>query len=109
VHSTRWQTGEILLTSMDTDGVQEGFDCELTRAISCATHIPVIASGGAGKPEHFLRVFEEGQADAVEAQSLFQLAEGGEVGHRIRQPEPARNRLMTGGESGVLFPGLQLS
>nr|MDQ2898418.1 imidazole glycerol phosphate synthase subunit HisF [Acidobacteriota bacterium] len=45
--------GEILLTSMDTDGVQEGFDCELTRAVSRATRIPIIASGGAGKPEDF--------------------------------------------------------
>ena len=46
--------GEMLLTSMDTDGVQTGFDCDLTRAVSRATHIPVIASGGAGKPEDFL-------------------------------------------------------
>ena len=52
--------GEILLTSMDTDGVQDGFDCALTRAVSRATHIPVIASGGAGKPEHFVRVLTEG-------------------------------------------------
>jgi len=63
--------GEILLTSMDTDGVQDGFDCELTRAISRATRIPVIASGGAGKPEHFRRVFEEGEADAALAASVF--------------------------------------
>ncbi|MGD0050016.1 MAG: imidazole glycerol phosphate synthase subunit HisF, partial [Bryobacteraceae bacterium] len=48
--------GEILLTSMDTDGVQDGFDCPLTRAVSSATRIPIIASGGAGKPEHFVRV-----------------------------------------------------
>ena len=48
--------GEILLTSMDTDGVQEGFDCPLTRAVSRATHIPVIASGGAGKPVALHRV-----------------------------------------------------
>lgn len=63
--------GEILLTSMDTDGVQHGFDCELTRAVSRATHIPVIASGGAGEPEHFVRVFEEGEADAALAASIF--------------------------------------
>ncbi len=63
--------GEILLTSMDTDGVQEGFDCRLTRAVSEATHIPVIASGGAGKPEHFVRVFAEGAADAALAASIF--------------------------------------
>ena len=48
--------GEILLTSMDTDGVQHGFDCPLRCAVSHATHIPVIASGGAGKPETFGRV-----------------------------------------------------
>lgn len=63
--------GEILLTSMDTDGVQEGFDCALTRAVSRATRIPVIASGGAGKPEDFLRVFLEGEADAALAASIF--------------------------------------
>jgi len=63
--------GEILLTSMDTDGVQEGFDCALTCAVSRATHIPVIASGGAGKPEDFLRVLTEGEADAALAASIF--------------------------------------
>jgi cyclase len=63
--------GEILLTSMDTDGVQTGFDCELTRAVSRATHIPVIASGGAGKPEHFVRVLTDGRADAALAASIF--------------------------------------
>jgi cyclase len=63
--------GEILLTSMDTDGVQGGFDCNLTRTVSHATHIPVIASGGAGKPEDFARVFSEGEADAALAASIF--------------------------------------
>jgi len=63
--------GEILLTSMDTDGVQQGFDCELTRGVSRATHIPVIASGGAGKPEDFARVLTEGEADAALAASIF--------------------------------------
>lgn len=63
--------GEILLTSMDTDGVQDGFDCELTSAVSRATRIPVIASGGAGKPEHFLKVLTEGEADAALAASIF--------------------------------------
>jgi cyclase len=63
--------GEILLTSMDTDGVQTGFDCELTRAVSRATHIPVIASGGAGGPDDFVRVFSEGEADAALAASIF--------------------------------------
>jgi cyclase len=63
--------GEILLTSMDSDGVQQGFDCELTRAISRATRVPIIASGGAGKPEDFLRVLAEGEADAALAASVF--------------------------------------
>jgi cyclase len=63
--------GEILLTSMDTDGVQTGFDCELTRAVSRATRIPVIASGGAGKPEDFIRVLTDGEADAALAASIF--------------------------------------
>jgi cyclase len=63
--------GEILLTSMDTDGVQDGFDCELTRAVSHTVHIPVIASGGAGKPQDFERVLTEGEADAALAASIF--------------------------------------
>jgi imidazole glycerol-phosphate synthase subunit HisF len=63
--------GEILLTSMDTDGVQTGFDCSLTREVSRSVRIPVIASGGAGKPEDFLKVFEEGEADAALAASIF--------------------------------------
>jgi imidazole glycerol-phosphate synthase subunit HisF len=63
--------GEILLTSMDTDGVQTGFDCELTRAVAAATTIPVIASGGAGKPEDFAEVLSSGQADAALAASIF--------------------------------------
>jgi cyclase len=56
---------------MDTDGVQTGFDCELTRAVAQATSIPVIASGGAGKPEDFTKVFSEGNADAALAASIF--------------------------------------
>jgi cyclase len=63
--------GEILLTSMDTDGVQDGFDCALTAAVSRATRVPVIASGGAGKPEHFVRVLTDGCADAALAASIF--------------------------------------
>lgn len=70
-HGEALGAGEILLTSMDTDGVQDGFDCELTRTVSRATHIPVIASGGAGKPEHFTRVLTEGEADAALAASIF--------------------------------------
>ncbi len=61
--------GEILLTSMDTDGVQTGFDCSLTLAVREATQIPVIASGGAGKPEDFLEVLAN--ADAALAASIF--------------------------------------
>ena len=63
--------GEILLTSMDADGTQAGFDCELTRTIADALHIPVIASGGAGGPEHIAEVFLEGHADAALAASIF--------------------------------------
>jgi cyclase len=63
--------GEILLTSMDTDGVRGGFDCDLTRAVSRATRVPVIASGGAGKPDDFTRVLTDGEADAALAASIF--------------------------------------
>ena len=63
--------GEILLTSMDTDGVQQGFDCALTATVSQTTRIPVIASGGAGKPEDFGRVLTDGRADAALAASIF--------------------------------------
>ncbi|MGH9398599.1 MAG: imidazole glycerol phosphate synthase subunit HisF [Terriglobia bacterium] len=63
--------GEILLTSMDADGTKNGFDCELTAAISNTVHIPVIASGGAGKPQHFADVFLRGAADAALAASIF--------------------------------------
>jgi len=63
--------GEILLTSMDRDGTRSGFDCELTAAVSCAVSVPVIASGGADKPEDFLAVFEQGRADAALAASIF--------------------------------------
>lgn len=63
--------GEILLTSMDRDGTASGFDCELTRTISEAVGIPVIASGGAGCPEDFVEVFQRGRADAALAASIF--------------------------------------
>ena len=63
--------GEILLTSMDGDGTQGGYDVVLTRAIANAVGIPVIASGGAGKPEHFAQVLTLGRADAALAASLF--------------------------------------
>ena len=67
--------GEILLTSMDCDGVKNGYDLELTRAVSENVGIPVIASGGAGKMEHFYDAFTKGSADAVLAASLFHFGE----------------------------------
>ncbi len=67
--------GEILLTSMDCDGTKNGYDIELTRMVSENVSIPVIASGGAGKMEHFYDAFAEGKADAVLAASLFHFKE----------------------------------
>ena len=63
--------GEFLLTSMDCDGTENGFDLDLTRTISEKVNVPVIASGGAGKPEHFLEAFTKGKADAALAASVF--------------------------------------
>lgn len=67
--------GEILLTSMDTDGCKGGFDLELLRAVCSVVTIPVIASGGCGRLEHFSQVFEETEADAALAASLFHFQE----------------------------------
>jgi cyclase len=67
----RLGAGEILLTSMDRDGTRGGFDCPLTKAVSEAVRIPVIASGGAGSAQHFAEVFDEGHADAALAASIF--------------------------------------
>lgn len=67
--------GEILLTSMDRDGTCDGYDLELTRTISEAVNIPVIASGGAGNPEHLYRALTEGKADAALAASIFHYGE----------------------------------
>ena len=67
----RMGAGEILLTSMDFDGTKDGYDIELTRQVSQAVGIPVIASGGAGKMEHFFQALTEGRADAVLAASVF--------------------------------------
>ncbi|MDO8093912.1 MAG: HisA/HisF-related TIM barrel protein, partial [Candidatus Brocadiales bacterium] len=67
--------GEILLTSMDMDGTKDGYDLELTRAMSEALEIPIIASGGAGKLEHFYDVFAIGKADAALAASIFHYGE----------------------------------
>jgi imidazole glycerol-phosphate synthase subunit HisF len=68
--------GEILLSSMDRDGTQEGFDCELTREVSSAVRIPVIASGGAGNAKHFTEIFQYGAADAALAASIFHFGLG---------------------------------
>ncbi|MED4312947.1 imidazole glycerol phosphate synthase subunit HisF [Heyndrickxia coagulans] len=67
----RLGAGEILLTSVDTDGVKDGFDLPLTKAVAGAVKIPVIASGGCGKPEHFAEVFKETGASAALAASIF--------------------------------------
>lgn len=67
--------GEILLTSMDSDGTKDGYDIELTAAVSGAVGIPVIASGGAGNLQHMVDVLEEGKADAVLAASIFHFGE----------------------------------
>jgi len=63
--------GEFLVTSMDRDGTKDGYDIELTRAISERVNVPIIASGGAGTPKHLLDVFTEGKADAALAASIF--------------------------------------
>ncbi len=72
---SRRGAGEIMLTSMDRDGSRDGFDCALTRAVARAVDIPVIASGGVGKLEHFAQGIIEGEADAVLAASVFHFGE----------------------------------
>ena len=67
--------GEVLLTSMDRDGTKDGFDIELTRAISSAVEVPVIASGGVGNLSHLSEGIIEGGADAVLAASIFHFGE----------------------------------
>lgn len=71
----RLGAGEILLTSMDCDGTKAGYDLELTRAVAETVRIPVIASGGAGKPEHFYEALADAKAEAVLAASLFHYKE----------------------------------
>jgi len=75
VRAQQLGAGEILLTSMDRDGTRDGYDIELTRAVSDAVRIPVIASGGAGRVEHFYDALVEGRASAVLAASLFHFGE----------------------------------
>ncbi|QGQ48051.1 imidazole glycerol phosphate synthase subunit HisF [Metabacillus sediminilitoris] len=67
--------GEILLTSMDSDGEKNGFNLALNKAVSEAVSVPVIASGGAGNAEHFLQAFQDGKADAALAASIFHYKE----------------------------------
>ncbi len=83
VQAEQLGAGEIMLTSMDRDGTKSGFDCELTRAIATSVNIPVIASGGAGEPRHFVEVFQQGAADAALAASVFHF--GLESVHAIKQ------------------------
>jgi cyclase len=71
----RLGAGEILLTSMDRDGTKDGFDIPLTRAVTSAVNIPVIASGGAGELEHFAEAVIDADADAVLAASVFHYGE----------------------------------
>lgn len=73
--ATKLGAGEILLTSIDTDGTKEGFNVELTKRVSRAVSVPIIASGGAGKLEDFAEIFEKGNADAALAASLFHFGE----------------------------------
>ncbi len=75
IEAEKLGAGEILLTSMDRDGTRDGYDIELTRTVSESVGIPVIASGGAGKMEHFYQALTEGKADAVLAASLFHYRE----------------------------------
>ncbi|MBP1557846.1 MAG: imidazole glycerol phosphate synthase subunit HisF [Oscillospiraceae bacterium] len=85
--------GEILLTSMDADGTKNGYDIELTDAIAKAVNVPVIASGGCGKLEHFSEVFKKTGADAALAASLFHYGEltvGQVKQHLIENGIPAR-------------------
>ncbi|WP_199621568.1 imidazole glycerol phosphate synthase subunit HisF [Paenibacillus alkalitolerans] len=82
IHAVEWAkeaerlgAGELLLTSMDADGTKDGFDLPLTRAVSESVGIPVIASGGAGRVEHFSQVFTDGKADAGLAATIFHYKE----------------------------------
>ncbi|MGA3112144.1 MAG: imidazole glycerol phosphate synthase subunit HisF [Candidatus Bathyarchaeia archaeon] len=71
LQAERLGAGEFLVTSMDRDGTKDGYDIELTRAISERVNVPIIASGGAGTPQHLLEVFTQGKADAALAASIF--------------------------------------
>ena len=75
IEAERLGAGEILLTSMDRDGTKDGFDIDLTRAVTGSVNIPVIASGGAGELDDFAEVIIEADADAVLAASVFHFGE----------------------------------
>lgn len=75
IKAEKMGAGEVLLTSMDCDGTKDGYDIELTKTVSNAVNIPVIASGGAGRLEHFYEVLQEASADAALAASLFHYRE----------------------------------
>lgn len=75
VKAEKLGAGEILLTSMDADGTKAGYDLDLTKAVAESVSIPVIASGGAGKPEHFYEALADAKAEAVLAASLFHYKE----------------------------------
>jgi imidazole glycerol phosphate synthase subunit HisF len=94
--------GEILLTSMDSDGMRAGFDCELTAAVSEAVSIPVIASGGAGTVAHFADVFGRGKADAALAAASFTSASPAPARSKKSWPAPAFR------EASMLIPSIDL-
>lgn len=91
----RLGAGEILLTSIDRDGTGSGFDCVLTAAVARAVSVPVIASGGAETPEHFVEVFEQGLADAALAASIF---------HENRLPIPRLKQKLAARGISVRLP-----
>lgn len=77
IEAVRLGAGEILLTSMNNDGTKDGFALDITRAVSEAVNVPVVASGGAGTMAHFVDIFNEGKADAALAASIFHYKEIG--------------------------------
>jgi imidazole glycerol-phosphate synthase subunit HisF len=85
--ATELGAGEVLLTSMDRDGTNDGYDLELTRAVAEAVSVPVIASGGAGELDHLVEAIEEGHADAVLCASIFHYGAHtvAEAKHRMEQ------------------------
>lgn len=86
IEAVRLGAGEILLTSMNNDGTKDGFALDITRAVSEAVNVPVVASGGAGTMAHFVDVFNEGKADAALAASIFHYKEIGipELKHYLK-------------------------